>query len=137
MKRISLMEKKIASQKEKILEYLSDSGNVSFACKRVGIARKTFYRWKDEDFDFYEEAESAIEFGKSYINDLAHNQLVKKIQEGDPQLIRFQLASCHPDYRIRPLIRVEQSDKPIEYIELQPINVSQDEIEAIKKGKHY
>lgn len=138
MKRISLMEKKIASQKEKILEYLSDSGNVSFACKKVGIVRKTFYRWKAEDIDFYEDAESAIEFGKSYINDLAHNQLVKKIQEGDSQLIRFQLASCHPDYRIRFPVREEQTARPVEYIEIQPIIVSQDDIEDIKKGgRHY
>lgn len=132
------MEKKIASQKEKILEYLSDSGNVSFACKKVGIVRKTFYRWKAEDIDFYEDAESAIEFGKSYINDLAHNQLVKKIQEGDSQLIRFQLASCHPDYRIRFPVREEQTARPVEYIEMQPIIVSQDDIEDIKKGgRHY
>ena len=137
MKRISLMEKRIANQKEKILEYLSDSGNVSFVCKKVGIARKTYYRWKDEDFDFSEEAEIAIEFGKSYVNDLAHNQLVKKIQEGDPQLIRFQLASCHPDYRVRFPVREEQTPRPIEYIEMQPLIVSQDEIDDLKKGGHY
>lgn len=136
MKRISLMEKRIASQKEKILEYLSDSGNVSFACKKAGIARKTFYRWKDDDYDFSEEVESAIEFGKSYINDLAHNQLVKKIQEGDPQLIRFQLASCHPDYRMRLPVREERVARPVEYIEIAPIIVSSDDIEDIKKGDY-
>ncbi len=90
---------RIKREKERILELLAESGNVSYACKKVGIARKTFYRWKEEDVEFSDEADVAISSGKSFVNDLAHTQLVRSIQEGDFRAVRFQLVSCHPDYR--------------------------------------
>lgn len=98
-KKISATDNRIAEQKEKILECLAESGNVSFACKRVGIVRKTFYRWKEEDKSFSDEVDISIASGKGFVNDLAHNQLIRKIQEGDMGAVKFQLVSCHPDYR--------------------------------------
>jgi len=98
-KKPSAIDKRITEQKEKILECLAESGNVSFACKKVGIVRKTFYRWKEEDEQFSDEADISIASGKSFVNDLAHTQLIRKIQEGDMGAVKFQLVSCHPDYR--------------------------------------
>lgn len=101
------LEKRIDSQKQKVIEFLAESGNVSFACKRGGISRETFYRWKD-DARFLAQAEVAIDSGKSFVNDLAHTQLIRKIQEGDMQAIRFQLANCHDDYRPKLPERIER-----------------------------
>lgn len=100
-KRPSALEARIRSQKDKVLEYLRESGNVSFACKRAGLTRETYYVWRAEDEEFAELAELAIASGKGFVNDLAHNHLVRNIQDGHMGAIKFHLMSCHPDY-LRP-----------------------------------
>ena len=106
-KPLTKIEQRISEQKQKVLEFLEESGNVSFACKRSGISRETYYRWK-EDAGFEAMADVAIDYGKSFVNDLAHTQLVRKIQEGDMQAIRFHLANCHDDYRPKLPDRIER-----------------------------
>lgn len=97
-KHLTALQKRIDSQQQKVIESLAESGNISFACKRGGISRETYYRWKD-DVVFAEKADIAIQLGKTFVNDLAHTQLIRKIQEGDMQAIRFHLVNCHEDYR--------------------------------------
>jgi hypothetical protein len=86
--------------KEKLLQYLKDSGNVSYACKRAGISRETYYKWRKSKV-FAEEADVAIDYGKGFVNDLAHTQLIQNIQQGNMGAVKFQLISCHPDYQPR------------------------------------
>jgi hypothetical protein len=86
--------------KEKLLQYLKDSGNISYACKRAGVSRETYYQWRRSRL-FAEEADTAISYGKEFVNDLAHTQLIQNIQQGDMGAVKFQLASCHPDYQPR------------------------------------
>lgn len=119
--KLSVVEQRILSQKEKILEHLTESGNVSFACKRVGLERKTFYRWIEADSIFSDEASEAIALGKSYLNDLAQTHLIRNIQEGDMQAIRLQLVSCHDDYRIRPPIRMDDHPAPVAVIHITQV----------------
>lgn len=92
------LEERIANQKEEVIEFLAESGNISFACKKARISRETYYRWKDDEV-FAEKADMAIQSGKTFVNDLAHTQLIRRIQEGDMQAIRFHLVNCHEDYR--------------------------------------
>jgi hypothetical protein len=101
MKRSSKTEPRAERIKKSVLEHLAESGNVSYACKRAGVSRETFYTWKAEDGVFAEDANTATEYGKSFVNDLAHTQLILNIQKGDMQAVRFQLISCHPDYKPR------------------------------------
>jgi hypothetical protein len=115
------LEKRIDSQKEKVIEFLAESGNISFACKRGGISRETYYRWKD-DVVFAEKADVAIQLGKTFVNDLAHTQLIRKIQEGDMQAIRFHLVNCHDDYRPKLPERIEKKEEPISYVQIIPAN---------------
>ncbi len=86
--------------KTKLLEHLKDSGNVSYACKRAGISRETYYKWRRSKV-FAEEADVAIDLGKEFVNDLAHTQLIQNIQQGHMGAVKFQLASCHIDYQAR------------------------------------
>lgn len=92
-------EMRTRKSKQKLLEHLTESGNISYACKRAGISRETYYKWKEDDALFAFDAEAAVEYGKNFVNDLAHTQLILNIQKGDMQAVRFQLASCHPDYQ--------------------------------------
>ena len=116
MTRKTLAQLKTDRSKSKMLEYLTDSGNISFSCKRTGISRETYYRWIDEDRPFGAKALEAIDFGKTFINDLAHSHLVQHIQNGHMQAIRFQLSNCHPDYR--PKVPMRETPDPVDRIEL-------------------
>ena len=115
-KKLSAIDARIKRQQEKLLEALAESGNVSFACKRVGVSRDTYYRWRKEDEEFLLKVEVAIASGKEFVNDLAHNQLIRNIQNGDMGAIKFQLGNCHEDYHPKKTTspyRIEEMTQPI------------------------
>lgn len=92
--------------KKQIVELLDKTPVLLSVCARVGIARSTFYRWKDDDLVFSREVEEALENGRQTINDLAISQLLGKIKDGDNTCIIFWLKHNHPDFYKRPL-RIE------------------------------
>lgn len=96
----STQKNRTQKTRAKVLEYLQDSGNISYACKRAGISREAYYLWRQEEM-FALEADAAIALGKDFVNDLAHTQLIQNIQHGRMDAVKFQLASCHPDYQPR------------------------------------
>ena len=115
-KRESRIQARIQKQQAKVLEYLRESGNVSFACKKAGLSRETYYRWVKGNEDFAILADQAICDGKSYLNDLAHNQLMRSISEGYFPAIKFQLSNCHEDYHPKKTTspyRIEEMTLPI------------------------
>ncbi len=122
-KKLSSIDVRIRRQQEKLLEALAESGNVSFACKRAGISRDTYYRWRKEDEDFTDKAVLAIASGKEFVNDLAHSQLIRNIQNGDMGAIKFQLSNCHEDYhpkRATPPVRPEDTYQ-LNFMQLIPL----------------
>lgn len=76
------------TNKNTVLEKLIESqGNISEACKAAGIARRTFYLWKDEDAEF---AEKADEITEATI-DAVEGYLMKEMKAGNPACIIFFL----------------------------------------------
>lgn len=74
--------------KESFLVKLKEAaGIVGVACEQAGIARSTYYRWRDEDEAFREKAEDIIEGQVDFVE----NRLLKKIQDGDTTAIIFYL----------------------------------------------
>jgi len=115
-KRESRIQARIQKQQAKVLEHLRESGNVSFACKRSGLSREMYYRWVKDDDDFSVASDSAIMDGKSYVNDMAHNQLIRSISEGHFPAVKFQLVNCHDDYHPKKTTspyRIEEMTPPI------------------------
>jgi hypothetical protein len=96
-KKLSKIEKRIQKQQEKLLTHLAESGNISYSCKRAGISRETYYRWRENE-EFVLNAEASINNGKEFVNDLAHTKLMQSINEGHFPAVRFQLMNCHEDY---------------------------------------
>ena len=130
------MAQKSSTQKDrtqktraKVLEYLQDSGNISYACKRAGISREAYYLWRQEEV-FSLEADEAVAFGKEHVNDLAHQVLVKHIQGGDMGAVKFQLASCHPDYQPRKPWPRELQTAPPPVTEIHIHAIDPDEVRA-------
>ena len=125
-------DRKERSQKArtKVLEHLRDSGNISYSCKRAGVSRETYYLWRQEEV-FALEADAAIAFGKDFVNDLAHTQLIQNIQQGNMGAVKFQLASCHPDYQPRKPWPREPKDllPPVTEIHIHEIDPAKVRIE--------
>lgn len=75
---------KYSSKKEKLFKALDKAhGNVSTACKEVGICRATFYKWlkANEDLKEYAEQvhESAIDHVENKLFDLINDKNVTAI----------------------------------------------------------
>jgi hypothetical protein len=47
--------------RDKVLKYLSETGNIADACKRAGVVKSTFYRHRDKDPEFALALSEAIE----------------------------------------------------------------------------
>jgi len=136
-KKLSATEVRVKRQQEKLLEALAESGNVSFACKRAGVSRDTFYRWRKDDDEFADKAMLAISSGKEFVNDLAHSQLIRNIQNGDMGAIKFQLGNCHDDYLPKKSVqafRLEDLQKEISIASIPTIVRLNEYQEFLERG---
>ena len=70
-------------QRRLLLSELENSPIVERACKKVGIARSTFYRWCDADLEFKRTAEDAIALGRDKMNDYVESKLLEAINAGN------------------------------------------------------
>lgn len=73
--------------KEFLEAYDRSLGNVSTACRAVGITRRTFYNWKNGNEVFRQ----SIEELDAYNLDFAETMLMKHIREGDTTSLIFYL----------------------------------------------
>lgn len=85
-------------EKQSIIDQLKTTPVVEIACKKAGVRRSTYYRWKKEDKAFAKAAEESLQNGSSLISDMAESQLIKSIQEGNMTGIIFWLKNHHPAY---------------------------------------
>lgn len=79
---------------KKIIQKLSDGGNVTSATEQVGISRKTYYEWLKKYPWFREESNEAIRYGKERIIDVATTSLIKQTASGDTQATKELLKIC-------------------------------------------
>lgn len=76
------------AKKATFIKTLTESfGNISKACKAVGISRRTYYNWVEKDKEFKDEVENIGEF----IIDEVENHLFKQIKEGNTAATIFYL----------------------------------------------
>ncbi|NQU77370.1 hypothetical protein HQ544_01595 [Candidatus Falkowbacteria bacterium] len=87
--------------KKNIIEQLRAVPIIEIVCKKTGIGRSTFYRWKTEDPKFADEVNSAIEQGVSVISDLAESKLISAIKDQNMTGIIFWLKHHHKNYTTR------------------------------------
>lgn len=77
--------------KKRLLNELENNPLIERACKKVGIARSTFYRWCGADPAFKTDAEAAIAAGREKMNDFSESKLLEAINSGNMQAIRYWL----------------------------------------------
>jgi len=89
---------KNSKTKNLLLESLRQMPIVELGCKKVGVSRATFYRWKTSDKEFAKAVENAIFEGENLINDLSENQLISLIKDRNFQSINLWLKVHHKKY---------------------------------------
>jgi ACT domain-containing protein len=110
------IQKRTVNSQQALLERLKTSPIIEIACKKVGIARATYYRWRQVDKDFAKAADAALQEGKLLINDMAESQLINQIRDKHMTAIIFWLKHHHQDYANR----VEVTTRSAEVDELSP-----------------
>lgn len=103
-------------QKELLIEQLRKIPITQIACEKLGIARSTFYRWRDEDPEFKEKLIEALIKGKALINDMAESKLIAGIQSNNMQAITYWLRHNHENYRERKPKLPNEGIQPISLI---------------------
>ena len=99
--------------------------NILNACKIVGIARQTVYRWCREDHGFELEMDSAIQEGIANMNDMTESQLLRMAQEKNWPAVRYWLQHRHPSYKV-------QSDNVPALKQPPPDKLDEDELETME-----
>ena len=87
--------------KDLILDQVRKIPIIQVACEKVGIARATVYRWKDEDEKFKKNLEVALTEGEALINDMGESQLLSLMKEKNWPAISFWLRHRNPKFRER------------------------------------
>jgi hypothetical protein len=85
--------------KKQFLEELEKSGNVYLSCRKIGIARMTFFRWRKGSPEFKKLADLAIKLGRADLVDAALHGLKKKVLEGDMNGVKYVLSHNDPRYK--------------------------------------
>lgn len=99
--------------KKTLIEQLRKTPIIEVACKKTGIGRATFYRWKKDDPDFASDAEFAIQEGSQLVNDMAESQLINAIKNGNLTGIIFWLKNHHKQYSPKLEVTTKKGDLPL------------------------
>ncbi|MBU4536555.1 hypothetical protein KJ603_00770 [Patescibacteria group bacterium] len=87
--------------KELFLEQIRKIPIIQVACKKVGVARSSVYRWRDEDEEFSKALEKSLIEGEALINEMSESQLISLIHEKSWQAISFWLRKRSPRFKDR------------------------------------
>ncbi|HDQ23228.1 MAG TPA: hypothetical protein ENN28_04695 [Candidatus Uhrbacteria bacterium] len=97
-----------------LIEQFKQMPIIEVACKKIGIGRATFYRWKKSNKEFAKLCDEALSQGRLFINDLAESQLLQAIKEGNMTGVIFWLKNNHRNYgtkiEIKGKIRTEHEN---------------------------
>lgn len=91
--------KKTSRNKRRLLRELEVTPIVDRACKKVGIARATFYRWCESDRSFYYLSELSRGKGRDKLNDYVESKLLENVKNGQQAAIQFWLSNNSKNYR--------------------------------------
>lgn len=131
------MRKRQPRQKKQLLEQLERVPVIEVACKKVGIARSTYYRWIAEDSEFESSAEKALDAGRCVINDVAESKIIQKVSDGDWRAVKYWLESNNKRYA-RPRRAAEaptfEVDKPQQVIVKFVGSPSEEDLRRLAKG---
>lgn len=111
----STIEERQEKDKQALVEALKDMPIARVACKRAGVSRATYYRWRNEDPDFLRQCYEAISMGIDAINEMSDSQLISLIGEKSLQAIKWWQQHNHERYGAKA--RQQNLSEPIENLD--------------------
>ena len=84
--------------KEAFLEQLKRTPTIETACQKVGVARATVYRWISGNKKFEKLVDEALVEGRTFMSDIAENQLFSLIGDKKIEAIRLYLSTHNARY---------------------------------------
>ncbi len=105
-----------SDERNKIIRLLADNPNIEHACKSVGIARATHYRWMESNVDYRRGVNRALKDGRERWIEVAEAALMKGVKDGKLRAIQFFLTHNDPRYMpkrsrfVEPLTEIERRD---------------------------
>lgn len=98
MENNSTIEERQENDKQALVEALKEMPIARVACKRAGVSRATYYRWRNEDKNFLQQCYEAICIGIDAINEMSDSQLISLIGEKSLQAIKWWQQHNHERY---------------------------------------
>ena len=84
--------------KEAFLEQLKRSPTIETSCQKVVVSRATVYRWIKASKQFEKKVDEALTEGRTFMSDIAENQLFSLIGDKDISAIRLYLSTHNARY---------------------------------------
>jgi len=103
------IEERQTEDKIKLLECLREMPIVQVACKKAGVSRATYYRWRNEDEEFARASENSFKEGVDFINDMSESQIIQLIKEKKLPAIALWLKHNNPRYGGKMIARTPPS----------------------------
>lgn len=95
------IETRIRENKQELISKLKEVPIIEIACKKAGVSRATYYRFRKDDEEFGKAADEAIAEGEALINDMSEVQVISLIKERNWPAISFWLRHNSPKYAQR------------------------------------
>lgn len=130
------LQDRTQQNRQLMLEQLKKTPVVQIACEKVGVARSTFYRWKDEDKEFAKEADQALAEGVALVNDMAESQLLSAIRDRNISAIFYWLNHRHSAYSNKLEITAKVKDETLSPEQEELIKKALEHASLIMKGKN-
>jgi len=92
------LQDRTTTNRQLMLEQLQKTPVVQVCCEKLGVARSTYYRWREEDPEFAKQANKALAEGVALINDLTESQLLSAIKDRNISAIFYWLNHRHSAY---------------------------------------
>lgn len=99
------IEERQEKDKQTLVDTLKEMPIIQVACKRSGLSRATYYRWRKDDPGFFRQSEDAIIQGIEFINDMSESQLITLIREKKMPAIAMWLRNNNKRYGAKPQLK--------------------------------
>ncbi len=99
-KRLETLAVETEANKKKLVSELKRSPIIQIACKKVGVGRSTYYKWRFQDNIFAKACDQAMEFGGALINDIVESKLISLAQNSNLEAMKFWLRHNHNKYSL-------------------------------------
>lgn len=104
-------QQRTTQKKKEFIEIMEQAmGIVKLACESIGISRRTYYRWKDDDPDFRNEVNRIQKQQLGEVED----RLLKAIARDESWAISLYLNRKHPAYRPKQENYIIPTEKTLE-----------------------